>query len=218
MASFNHRQGLTYLRVADQLRQRILEGSYGPGDRLPKQHDLAKQMGVSLSTLTNALNVLEREFYIVRKAGRGTYVSLPQEHSPTALVVDDEENIRNLLSVYLDTQGWQCVGVASGADALEAARSQNFDLVLLDLVMPKMNGAETFRRLRELDFFTNVVIITAYPDSDLVWEALQTGPFAILSKPVVFDSLKTILDGASAISTFRENNPRLSARTRLPPR
>ena len=85
---------------------------------MPKQHDLAKQMGVALSTLTNALNVLEREFYKVRKAGRGTYVSFPQEHSPTALVVDDKENIRNLLSVYLDPQGWRCLGAVSGVRML----------------------------------------------------------------------------------------------------
>ena len=214
MASAHYEQGLAYLRVADQLRGQILEGSYGPGDRLPKQHDLAKQMGVSLSTLTNALNVLEREFYVVRKAGRGTYVSLPEEHSPTALVVDDEENIRKLLSVFLNSQGWQCVGVPSGADALEAARGQKYEIVLLDLVMPKMNGVETFRRLRELDPSSNVVIITAYPDSDLVWEALKIGPFAILAKPIALDSLRMFLDTASTVSAFRAKNPRLSARTR----
>lgn len=212
MAGVHHEQGLTYLRVADQLRGRILEGSYRPGDRLPKQHDLAKEMGVSLSTLTNALNVLEREFYIVRKAGRGTYVSLPEEHPLTALVVDDEENIRNLLSVYLNAQGWQCVGFPSGADALESARGRKFDLVLLDLVMPGINGVEIFRRLRELEPSINVVIITAYPDSDLLWEALNIGPFAILGKPIAFDSLKMFLDSASAASAFQVKNPRLSAR------
>ena len=214
MTAVHHEPRLTYLRVADRLRQRILEGSYGPGDRLPKQHDLAKQMEVSLSTLTNALNVLEREFYVVRKAGRGTYVSLPEEHSLTALVVDDEENIRKLLSVFLNARGWQCVGFSSGAEAIEAARGRKFDLVLLDLVMPKMNGVEIFRRLREIDSSVNVVIITAYPDSDLVWEAMHTGPFAILGKPIDFDSLKMFLDSASAVSAFRDRNSRLSSRTR----
>ena len=85
-------------------------------------------------------------------------------------------------------------------------------MVLLDLVMPRMDGVETFRRLRELDPSINVVIITAYPDSDLVWEALNIGPFAILGKPIAFDSLKMFLDNASAVSASHGKNPRLSAR------
>ena len=214
MASSPFDPGLIYLRVADRLRGQILDGSYGPGDRLPKQQDLAKQMGVSLSTLTNALNVLERESYVVRKAGRGTYVALPEEHSLTALVVDDEENIRNLLAVFLNARGWKCVCVPSGVDALKAAQAQKFDLVLLDLMMPKMNGADTFRQLREADPSINVVIITAYPDTDLVWEALLIGPFAILSKPIALDSLRMFLESAAAVAALKDENPRLSARVR----
>jgi DNA-binding GntR family transcriptional regulator len=79
---------LRYIVVADAIRQKILDGVYSPGERLPHQHDLAKEHNVAFNTLKQALDVLTREGYIVRKVGDGTFAALPEDLSPTALVVD----------------------------------------------------------------------------------------------------------------------------------
>lgn len=71
--------GLRYVIVANRLRHSIQTGVYSPGERLPQQHDLAREQNVAFNTLKAALDILEREGYVVRKVGVGTYASLPEE-------------------------------------------------------------------------------------------------------------------------------------------
>jgi len=68
-----------YELVANALRYQIQEGVYRPGDRLPQQHELARMHNVSFNTLKSALDILEKEGYVVRKVGVGTYASLPDQ-------------------------------------------------------------------------------------------------------------------------------------------
>ena len=189
--------GLRYLKVANVLRTKILEGVYQPGERLPRQHDLTKEHNVAFTTLKQALDILEREGYVDRKVGNGTYAALPKKHTPRALVVDDDENIRALFATVLESQGWKSNEVESGAAALERLKEQRFDLLFLDLVMPGINGADTFSKVLELDPDARVVIITAYPDSALVAKALDVGPFEMMKKPLRLDALRNILDWAA---------------------
>lgn len=171
----------------------MLEGVYQPGEKLPPQHDLAKQHNVAFATLKRALDLLEMEGYVVRRAGQGTYASVPQRHVPLALIVDDEPHAREVVSRALERSGWNCTAVSSGPAALQELQDRRFDVVLLDLVMAGMNGAETFRELRKVDPDVEVVIITAYADSTLMTEALRIGPFSIMKKPVVLDELRSVL-------------------------
>ena len=194
MASYqNPIPGLRYLRVANSLRTKILEGGYQPGECLPRQHDLAKQHNVSFITLKYALDILERQGYVVRKVGQGTYASLPEEYQPVALVVDDDKVIRDLLTRALASNGWKAVAAESGRAALERLKEQRFNLIFLDLVMPQMDGAHTFREIRKVDPEANVMIVTAYPNSALMFEALQVGPFGMMKKPFTLDELHTVL-------------------------
>ncbi len=66
-----------YHRIAEALRERIREGALGPGDRLPNQRRLARDFGVTLMTLRQALELLERDRLIVRRHGLGTFVATP---------------------------------------------------------------------------------------------------------------------------------------------
>ena len=186
-------QGLRYLRVASSLRKKMQDGVYRPGERLPRQHDLAKDYNVAFTTLKRALDVLELEGYVVRKVGQGTYAALPQEHIPSALVVDDDENVRNFFARVSEGSGWNSVVAESGEAALAKLKTQRFDVIFLDLIMPVMNGAETLREIRKTDQDTYVVIITGYPDSDLMWEALEIGPFAVMKKPIGLKDLRMVL-------------------------
>ena len=180
-------------RVANEIRDKILNGVYKTGERLPRQHDLAKDHNVAFNTLKKALDVLEGEGYLVRRIGQGTYAILPEDRMPIALVVDDDENVRHLFERSLGDNCWRSVVVGSGQEGLERLKTQRFDLVFLDLVMPEMNGPQVFREMRKMDYSNNVVIITAYPDSHLMAEALDVGPFALMKKPFSQDEIRSLL-------------------------
>lgn len=185
--------GMRYLRVANTLRRRIVSGLYRTGQRLPGQHDLARQYNVAFNTLQHALDVLEEEGYVVRKVGQGTYASRPQEHAPTALVVDDEEGVTKLMATALRRVGWNSLCVTSGSAALAALKEQRFDVIFLDLVLPGLHGADTFREIRRIDPAAKVVIVTGYPDSDIMARALAVGPFAVINKPFTPAELYLVL-------------------------
>ena len=185
--------GLRYLRVANSLRKMVIDGAYQAGERLPRQHDLAKEHNVSFSTLKQALDLLEEEGYLVRKVGQGTYASLPEQHAPVALVVDDDESTCEYLSRALGRSGWRSVAVPSGEEALRRLGEQRFDLVFLDLVMPGMSGPEVFREIHDSDPELLAVIMTAYADSDLMAQALQVGPFALMKKPFSLAEIRNLL-------------------------
>ncbi|MCH7736292.1 MAG: response regulator [Chloroflexi bacterium] len=185
---------LRYIAVADAIRQEILDGVYLPGDRLPRQHDLAKEHNVAFNTLKQALDLLSGEGYIVRKVAQGTYAALPEPQVPTAMVVDDDAHVRTILTRALRNHRWEATAVDSGEAALAALENQSFDLIFLDLIMAGMNGAQTFQEIRRKDASAQVVIITAYPDSEMMVTAMETGPFAVMLKPFSLNQLRSFLD------------------------
>ncbi len=99
------------------------------------------------------------------------------------LVVDDEAIIRALFRETLKELGYRVLTVGTGAEGLELVKKEDFDLVFLDLKMPGMDGAELFRRIKALKPELPVTIITGYPDSDMMEQALDQGPFGVMKKP-----------------------------------
>ncbi len=100
----------------------------------------------------------------------------------TILVVDDEERLRSLLDAYLSQQGFRVVSAADGREALGVARCERPDLVILDLMMPVMDGHE-FMRLYRRECDTPVIILTAkVDDSDKVL-GLELGADDYVTKP-----------------------------------
>ena len=134
------------------------------------------------------------EGYIVRRAGKGTYAALPVDSTPEALVVDDEPLIREVLVRARIAHNWRASAVQSGEEALARLEEQKFDLIFLDFFMAGMNGAQTFQEIRCIDESAQAVIITGIPDSQMMAEALKTGPFAIMQKPFDVDHLRSVLD------------------------
>ena len=99
------------------------------------------------------------------------------------LVIDDEETVRSLITETLEELGHRVMAAASGHEALELVKQQDFALVFLDLKMPEMDGAELFRRIKTMKPKLPVTIITGYPGSDLMVQALAQGPFGVMNKP-----------------------------------
>lgn len=107
------------------------------------------------------------------------------------MVVDDHEMVRVGLEVMLETQDDLTVvgNAASGEDAVRLCREFRPDVILMDLVMPGMDGVETTRAVREICPDVRVIILTGYHDKPLVQDALQAGAISYLLKNVSFDEL-----------------------------
>ena len=110
-----------------------------------------------------------------------------QRRSPatkaTILVIDDEKMIQDLIKETLEDMGYKVVTTGTSREGLELAEQRDIDLVFLDLKMPGMDGAETFRRIKAVKPRLPVTIITGYPDSDIMARALAEGPFGVMNKP-----------------------------------
>lgn len=98
------------------------------------------------------------------------------------LVVDDEERIRRLLRLYLEKEGITIDEAADGKEALEKALDQDYDLIMLDLMLPKMDGIEVCRRLREKKA-TPVIMITARGEEASRIEGFEVGADDYVVKP-----------------------------------
>ncbi|WP_045519403.1 response regulator transcription factor [Neobacillus niacini] len=106
----------------------------------------------------------------------------------TILLVDDEIRMLNLLGLYLEPHGFKCIKVESGKDALIFLEEEKIDIVLLDVMMPEMDGWTTCKKIRE---FSNVPIImlTARNETVDVIKGLKFGADDYVTKPFNEDEL-----------------------------
>jgi DNA-binding response OmpR family regulator len=99
------------------------------------------------------------------------------------LVVDDEKNIRLVLKEGLEAQGYNVEEAANAEDALRLFERQSFDLVLLDLKLPGMDGLELLTRIHKRSPQTVIIMLTAYATLDSAVQALRQGAYDYLTKP-----------------------------------
>ncbi len=107
------------------------------------------------------------------------------ENEKTILVVDDEEDIRQILSSFLQKEGYECLVAASGEKALTLLKDNDIDLVILDIMMPEMDGFEVLEKLRN-DTKTEripVIMLTGVEGKSKVKEALDKGVTYYITKP-----------------------------------
>jgi two-component system, NtrC family, response regulator HydG len=116
--------------------------------------------------------------------------------APFILVVDDEPDIRDNLRDILTDLGYNVDAAADGPQALELVRKKHYDVALLDLRMPGMDGLELYRRIKELRADTVAMIVTAYATDDTAQAALDAGAWKIVSKPVDLPFLMGLIDEA----------------------
>jgi len=99
------------------------------------------------------------------------------------LVIDDDEFIRSLFKEVLEEQGHTVVTADTTAKGLAYIMQREFDLIFLDLKMSGTDGAEILREMRGVKHKLPVVIITGYPDSEMMDRAMRQGPLGIMLKP-----------------------------------
>jgi DNA-binding NtrC family response regulator len=118
--------------------------------------------------------------------------------NPTAniLVVDDEEVVRRAHVRTLESATRRVRAVNDGAAALQAMQEQPFDLVLLDLRMPGMDGMSVLKTVKDRWPEAAVVVITGYPSVETAKEAIRLGAHDYLAKPVAPDEMIAVTNGA----------------------
>ena len=112
---------------------------------------------------------------------------------PLILTIDDEPDVCQTISRAVQRLGYRTIEAGGGVGGLLAVEREAPGLILLDLVMPEMDGSEFLKNLRMSHPDLPVAIITGFPDSALIAEAMKYGPLLILSKPVDEQQLKSLL-------------------------
>ena len=123
-------------------------------------------------------------------------VSMPELHtmSTVVAVVDDDPRIRDLLKDELLDEGVIPVLCASGNEMLEAIKQSDVQLILLDLMMPGMDGVQCLKRLRSESYQGAVVVVTALADDELRRQVMAEGAVEYIVKTDLFQSLAGVLN------------------------
>ena len=114
------------------------------------------------------------------------------------LIVDDEKSIRDLLTVNLQQQKYDVSSAANGEDALYLLKFESYDVILLDLVMPKVYGLEFIEKLKTTYVKKPAIILmTAFSANEIIDEAIKNGAVACLHKPFdmgeVFNTIQRVI-------------------------
>jgi DNA-binding NtrC family response regulator len=112
---------------------------------------------------------------------------------PRALVVDDDKSMVKTLSDVLRLKGWEVASAYSGDSAVEVAQSGYFDVVLMDVKMPGMDGVAAFKAMKQVRPDIRVVLMTAYAAQERLLEAEHEGVVRVLPKPVDISALLELL-------------------------
>ncbi len=113
------------------------------------------------------------------------------------LVVDDEPEICELLKQFLSDNGYEVRTALSGEESIGIVKSYSPHFILLDIMMPGLNGIETLSKIREVDKVAVVVMVTALHDITMARDAIEIGASDYITKPI---DLKYLLDYISRVS------------------
>jgi len=124
-------------------------------------------------------------------------------------IIDDEPIIHEVLGDLLTTEGYEVESSLNGEEALEKYSPDTWDLILLDLLMPGMNGIEVLKRIKKIDPQAVIIIITAYASVESAVSAMKIGAFDYIQKPFKHDELLLIIERARKHKNLQDENIRL---------
>jgi DNA-binding NtrC family response regulator len=120
-----------------------------------------------------------------------------QEKITQILVVDDDPNMINLIKFYLIKDNVEIVASTDGINALNILENRSFDLILIDMLMPKMDGRTLLRNIvNEMKIKIPIIVVTAHGPTDNLMELIKEGAYDILQKPFTTNRLKLTLHNA----------------------
>lgn len=125
----------------------------------------------------------------------------------TILVVDDEAGIRDLLSMELESHGHSVQTAFNGEEALERLRAQKFDLVITDMMMPKLSGMDLLSAIKRAIPDTELIVMTGYGTVDIAVQAMKKGACEFIQKPFnLVDMMRLVRDAIERLRQREENS------------
>ena len=109
------------------------------------------------------------------------------------MIADDEFLIRWSLTQALTQEGYEVISVEDGKKAIEVARTQHFDFIITDIIMPELDGWKVLEAIKQTQPSPRVIIITAHGREDTGRIAQERGAWAYVEKPYIIDKIKEIL-------------------------
>ena len=138
-------------------------------------------------------------------------VPTPMSRKIRVLVVDDDSLLRKLVTEQLSRSDFGAASAASAREALDVLRESDFDVVLLDIMMPDMSGLEALREIRKLEDCPEVVMLTADTSLSTGIEAMRHGAYDYLTKPATLDEMEAVLRKADEKRQLVKQNASLRA-------
>lgn len=122
------------------------------------------------------------------------------------LVVDDEQSMREFLEIMLKKEDYRVSLASNGEEVLKLIEKDIFDLVLLDIRMPKMDGIAVLKKIKALSPETIVIMITAYASADTAIKAMKEGAYDYITKPFKIEEIKLIIKNALEKKNLQKEN------------
>jgi two-component system, NtrC family, response regulator PilR len=122
------------------------------------------------------------------------------------LVVDDEQSMREFLDIMLKKEGYRVTLASNGEEVLRFIEKEIFDLILMDIRMPRMDGITVLRRVKAISPETIVIMITAYASADTAIKAMKEGAYDYITKPFKVEEIKLIIKNALEKKNLQNEN------------
>ncbi len=132
-------------------------------------------------------------------------------HQTSILIVDDETSVRDSLTKWFLEDGYRVGAAENAADAIRQMQVRTWDIILLDIKMPGMDGMELQQRVREIDPAATIIFITAHASVETAVQALKSGAFDYVTKPIDPDYLSHLVANAVRQRALVRENIRLKA-------
>ena len=119
------------------------------------------------------------------------------------LIVDDDNEFLALLSKNIESWGYRVISASGGNEALEMIKNKAADIIILDYLMPEMDGVETLKEIRRIDKLVPAIMFTSYPDNRSIAGTEKHGIFAYIPKVGVFTDPESSLKAAIGMAEKR---------------
>jgi len=122
------------------------------------------------------------------------------------LVADDEQSMREFLDIMLKKEGYKVSLAPNGEEVLKLIEKDIFDLILMDIRMPRLDGISTLKKIKAISQETIVIMITAYASADTAIRAMKEGAYDYITKPFKVEEIKLIIKNALEKKNLQKEN------------